>query len=109
MDIRSLITNDLEFVMMMHDKYNYNIASWYARLASQETHEEWIERRIKLSLDTNEVKGILLCSNGISIVYTIHVPFSPKTQVTIVRNGIIETTSSYEKLYQTLENLAQVQ
>ena len=113
LDIKGLVTNDLEFVRMMSDKYNLQVASWYARLASQETHEEWIARRVQLSLNSNEVIGIMLCSNSVNIVYTIplHLQLSQETPVTlsIENNGIEETvTTSYDKLYQTLEYQAQV-
>jgi hypothetical protein len=111
LDIRSLITNDLEFVKMMSDKYNFNVASWYARLSSQETHEEWIARRVQLSLHSNEVRGIMLCSNSVNIVYTIPLQLSQEKPVTlsIKKNGVEETTTTtYDKLYQTLENLAQL-
>lgn len=106
MDLQSKVLNlvktDLDNVMSLSKKYNLKVSSWYWRL--NETEEDWINRRVKLSIERNEVQGIIL-GRKTHLSYTI--PLENTTnEVFIEVSENMQTkqvTTSYELLYDTLE------
>jgi hypothetical protein len=103
---------DLDFVIAMHHKYDLTIASWYARM-EPESQEQWIERRVNLSLERTFYQGLLLVK-GASISYTVPVQSLQDTHPLVevytanVNTGkYLTMTVPYSDLYSTLESLIQ--
>lgn len=95
-----IIEKDLEFIITMAKKYNTNIASWYWREIS-ETHEEWVQRRYKLSIEKGYIKGIVLVNN-IDIKYFIPLPKDSLVRITVLNKTYY---LDYINLYKDIENL----
>lgn len=107
MDLQSKVLNlvktDLDNVLSLSKKYNLKVSSWYWRL--NETEEDWINRRVKLSIERNEVQGIILGTKT-HLSYTI--PLENTTNEVFIEvsenTQTKQVTTSYELLYDTLEN-----
>lgn len=112
LNVTTIAKCDLDFVIAMHHKYDLTIASWYARM-EPESQEQWIERRVNLSLERTFYQGLLLVK-GASISYTVPVQSLQDTHplVEVYTTSVEKDKHSmmivpYSDLYTTLESLIQ--
>lgn len=98
-----LVNRDLEFVYAIYQKLNITPPSWYCSLPP-ETNDEWIDRRVKLSIEREMIEGHLT-NDKTYIYYTIPLKSSVCT-VSIGKTSPQKTLLvPYDDLYATLEAL----
>jgi hypothetical protein len=101
-----IVRKDLKFAIEMAERHCLVVPSWYWMLVS-ETEEQWISRRVKLSLENSCCKGVLLV-NDVSFTYDIPLPFESTNKIDIcIKNNKEENhfVTLYEGLYGTLTSL----
>ena len=101
-----IVLKDLTFAIDRSERHCLVVQSWYWRLVP-ETEEQWISRRVKLSLENSCYKGVLLV-NDVSFAYEIPLPFESTNEIDIcIKNNKEENhlVTLYEGLYGTLTSL----
>jgi hypothetical protein len=98
-----IIRNDLNFIISFNSKYNFNTSSWYWRTLD-ETEDEWVQRRVKLCLDRNEIVGYVI-GRIVNIDYKTPIDcFETTLKITKGSNTEIRRVP-YNILYKTIEDI----